>query len=420
MKILLIDNFFYRRGGAEVVFLNTGELLTAKGHNVSYFSRKWDKNLATPYEKYFCEGLDLHSKGYRNKLKELVNFFYNREASKKLEKLIIDEKPDIAHIHLFFGGISPSIFKILKKYNIPIVHTVHDYRMVCPAYTFKDGHNKICERCKGQKFYQCFFHKCSKGNYLLSFIMTLEMYFRNLFLNPVKNIDSFMFVSKFAYDIHLKYNNFFSKRECTVMYNFQDESVIKEVDRNIKTFQGKYLFFGRLSYEKGIKTLIQAFAQRPNLSLNIIGTGPLKEDFENYCNENNIKNINFLGFKSGSELFQLIKKSKFVCVPSEWYENNPMTIIEAYTLRVPVIGSRIGGISEIIVTDQTGYLFEAGNIKSLLAVIDKAESLDQKQYEEMKSKAEEFAEEHFNKEIYYKKLITLYNHTINSYKHKQL
>lgn len=416
MKVLLIDNYFYRKGGAEVVFLNTGELLRAAGHEVVYFSFDWGKNLPCEQSKFFPKGIAVDNRGVKSKIKGAINYFYNFDAARNLEQLIVETKPDVAHLHLFWGAMSPSIFGVLKKHNIPVVHTVHDYRMVCPAYAFKDGKDNICEKCDGGKFYNCLLNKCSKGNVVLSGLMTMEMYFRNAFFHPVKNIDSFMYVSDFCRNKHLQCDKRFEEARSVVMYNFQDASVLANVDALIDTYDSYYLFYGRLSFEKGIKTLIQAIERFPDLKLKIVGTGPLEEELKQFCNEKKLENIEFLGFKSGDELFDLVRRAKFTCVPSEWYENNPMTIIESYTLRTPVIGAAIGGITEIVDNGKTGYLFESGSVDDLARAIGEAESMSVENYNAMKSDVERFANKNFGKENYYAKLMDLYKETISLYK----
>ena len=415
MKVLLIDNFLYRRGGAEVVFLNTGELLKSKGHDVIYFSQQWSENIPSKFEQFYPMGIDAKTSGILKRIQGVGKYFYNRKAANKLEKLIVETKPDIAHAHLFWGGISGSIFRVLKKYNIPIVHTAHDYRMVCPAYAFKNSSNEICEQCVGHKFYHCIKNRCSKGSLLMSILMCLEMYFRNYFLNPIDNIAGFMFVSDFSYNKHIQYEPRFAGKHCVTMYNFQDADVLNSVEKGLATHDSYYLYYGRLSDEKGVPLLIESFADMSGLTLKIVGTGPIENKLKSLCAEKKADNIEFLGYKTGTELFDIIRKAKFVCVPSECYENNPMTIIESYTLRTPVIGSDLGGIVEIIVDGVTGYKFVPSNIASLKNAIGKAEKMTDDEYRMMKDSAEQFAEQHFDKERYYQKLIDLYQYIIANY-----
>lgn len=397
MKVLLINNIFYRKGGSEAVFFNTAELLKKHGHEVVFFSIKREENINCEQETYFPE--------LGGKVNQLKSYFWNTEASRQLEKLIILEKPDIAHAHLFWGLISPSIFEVLRKYHVPLVHTVHDYRMVCPAYTFKNNLGEICEKCGGGHFMNCIKGRCGKGSILQSMLMTLEMYFRNLKHHPVDNINGFVFVSNFAKGKHLQYDKKFHKANVITLYNYTTPIL-----EPIKEKKNYILYYGRLSYEKGIPTLIEAVAKYPELNLKVIGTGPIEADLNNRFTSPNIK---FLGYLSGRELFELVRDAKFVCVPSEWYENNPMTIVEAYSLGTPVIGANIGGIPEIIVERKTGYLFESGNVSDLERAISLSITLTGEQYEAMAKAAYEFYKQNFSEEHHYEELIKFYQSVIN-------
>lgn len=409
MKILLIDNFFYRRGGAEVVFLNTGELLTKHGHEVIYFSQRWKKNTSSQYSVYFPEGNDFSSRSFRQRIWGLISYFYNFRAAKKLRQLLIRYKPDIAHIHLFWGGLSPSILKVLKEFNVPIVHTVHDYRMVCPAYTFKDGKNRVCEQCKGRRFYQCFRNKCSKGNRLQSCMMAFEMYIREQFFSPLRYIDYFVFVSQFSLKKHIEHYPGFQFVKKSVLYNFHDaKGAIDKLDN----YDCYYLYYGRLSSEKGLHTLIQAIGILKDVRLKIVGVGPLEEELISICRLHNYENIEFMGFKSGQELFSLVANAKFVCLPAEWYENNPMTIIESYFQGVPVIASRIGGITEIVDDGVTGFLHDPSNIDSLVDVLRKSVNLSGDEYAAMSRSAYSFALSRFESEKHYQALMSIYESLI--------
>ncbi len=418
MKVLLIDNFHYRRGGAEVVYLNTGDMLKLHGHSVIYFSQAWKQNLPCLSEDYFPKGIDSNSEhSFLRRIQGIANYFYNIDASRRLEKFIENEKPDIAHIHLFWGGLSPSILKVLKKKHIPIVHTAHDYRMVCPGYTFKDGKGSICEVCRAGHFMSCITRRCAKGNFLMSVIMTAEMYFRNHFFHPAKYISSFIFVSKFSLQKHIQHDKRFAETNNIVMYNFSNEDVAAKARSVVSdTYKNYYLFYGRLSFEKGISTLIDAFSENRNIHLKIVGTGPLEKQLKSKCNKFRLDNIEFVGYKTGKDLYDIVKNAKYVCVASECYENNPMTIVESYTLSTPVIGASIGGITEIVNDGISGFLFESGNVNSLSKVIKKAENLGRTDYQTMKNAAKQFADTYFNPDNYYNVLIDLYSKTLSGNK----
>jgi glycosyltransferase involved in cell wall biosynthesis len=412
MRILQINNCHYRRGGADVVYLNTGEILEKYGHQVSYLSIDDENNIMSDYNKYFIKKKVQIKDNLIIKFFNFKNYFYNKQAAKNIEKLILTEKPEIAHIHLYLGGLTSSILPKLKKHRVPIVYTAHDYRMVCPSYTFLSGNSKICEDCKGRKFYNCTLNRCSKNNLIQSFIMTLEMYYRNLFFNPANYIRGFIFVSQFAKDKHYKYFEKIRDIDNIVLYNSS------KIKKNIcETVNEKYfLFYGRLSYEKGLKTLVTAFSKLSNIKLKIVGTGPLLEFISDYIESNNIKNIDSIGFLSGDELVNMVKNAYFVIVPSEWYENNPMTIVESYSYGTPVIGANIGGIPEIIQNDKTGYTFKSRDIDDLILKIKLANSLSKENYLTFCNNAYKFSENNFDEDSYYIKLMNFYNEIIKSNK----
>ena len=407
MKFLLINNRHFPGGGTETVYFNMATLLREAGHEVVFFSFQDCKNIPCNQDPFF-----LHKGG---KIKQLLHYFYNKEAARKLDLLLKKEQPEIAHLHLFWGGMSPSILVVLKKHKIPIVHTVHEYRMICPAYLFKDGNGRLCERCKGGRFYQCTIHRCSKGSFIESFIMTMEIYFRNKFFHPANYINGFIFVSNFTRNKHIEFDRRFLKANLEVMYNFPNEIIHSLSKRLPDTFNSYYLYYGRLSGEKGIATLIRAFEKFPQLQLKIVGNGPLEAEMKQLCSDKGIANIEFLGFKTGKDLFELVANAKYVCVPSECYENNPMTIVESYTLCTPVIGAELGGIAEIVEDERTGFLFRSGSVDSLSKAISSAEELERARYLSQKINAFSFAEKNFNRNNYLIKLLEFYNNVIKDY-----
>lgn len=405
MKILLIDVYNFNKGGAETVCFNTGKLLEERGHKVVYFTLKWAQNKPSPFSKYFPESKETRD-GPLKLVKNLINYFFHIEASKKIEQLILNEKPELAHIHLMWGQITPSIFPVLKKYHIPILFTVHDYRIVCPAYTFRDGSGRVCEDCQGKYFYKCFTHTCCKGSKLMSAVMASEQYFRNAFFNPSKYIDGFIYVSNFAKNIQEKYMPELKLKRNITLYNFS--TTISSKSKEIPQAR-YYLFFGRLSYEKGIKTLLEAFKDLPQYKIKVAGIGPKEMELKTFTVANGMQNVEFLGYKQGKELEDLVNNAYFVITPSEWYENNPMTIIESYSVGTPVIGARIGGIPEIVVDGQTGFLFESGNVDDLREKLILTDKLNGCEYSELSANTIRFANENLSKDIYWEKLKGFYN-----------
>ena len=173
-----------------------------------------------------------------------------------------------------------------------------------------------------------------------------------------------------------------------------------------------FLYFGRLSYEKGVRTLLEAFKDLPECKLKVVGTGPIEDGLKEFVCTYGMKNVEFLGYKRGKELKDLVANAYFVIVPSEWYENNPMTIIEAYSVGTPVIGAKIGGIPEIVVEGETGFQFESGNADNLRSKVVIADGLTADEYTNQSTGALKFAHENLSLENYYPRLIAFYNQFI--------
>jgi len=401
MKILLINNQHYLMGGAHRVYLNTGQLLEDNGHDVAYFSTFEDKTLDSKYKDYFVPSIDFKKLRLAQKIKVFPYFLYNKKIYKAVTRIVHDFKPDIAHVHLFYGGLTVSLLKALKDNNVPIVHSVHDYKLICPAYTFLDSKNNICEKCKNGFFINCTLRRCSKGSFFNSLVFTIEAYYWKWKYNPAKLIDHFIFVSKFIRDKHIEFNKVYENKN-SVLYNFNKSDIVVN-----KTIYGDYLFyFGRLSHEKGLRTLLKAVSET-NVKLIIAGTGPLEFIVKDFASNNS--NINYVGFKNGNELNNLILNSSYVVVPSEWYENNPMTIVESFSLKKAVIGARIGGIPELVHENKTGFLFKAGSEDDLKRAINKAVNIKEEDYICMSENVKKIASDFFDIDYHYKKLISIYN-----------
>ncbi|MBU2494426.1 MAG: glycosyltransferase [Bacteroidetes bacterium] len=391
MKILQINNNHYKLGGAEVVYLNTIQLLEKYNNLVISLSRDSKNNLNIASKEYFIPDSN-----------NLVNKFYSRKAAKLIDIIVQNEKPHIAHIHNIIGGITFSVLSSLKKHNIPIIATIHDFRLMCPVYVFMNGKKEICEQCKGGKYFNCIINNCAPEGISKSILVSIESYIRDYVL-PFQNlIDRFIFVSSFTKKKFLEvYPEIESKSD--VIYNFSD----KPTDRRI--IRGNYfLFFGRLSYEKGITTLLKTFNDNPMLKLKIIGDGPLKYIVENNKNTN----VEYLGYKSGKDLEDLISNSSFVIVPSECYENNPLTIVESYSMSKPVISSLLGGIKEIVVNEVTGFTFKHRESGNLGEVLLKAERISDSKYNLISQNAFEFYNNNFTKELYIQKLLEVYKKSV--------
>ena len=415
-KVLLINNCHYRRGGADVVYLNTGNLLKKNGHEVFYFSLIDEKNIKSFFDSYFVKKINFLKLSIIKKLINFHSFFYYFKSRNKLKSLIKDFRPDVAHVHFYKGGLTSSIFKVLKDENIPIVFTAHDFGLVDPHNVLLDGNFKIYEKTITHGPFYCVIGKSNRNSFFLSLISYLEYKFHNLIFPFDQIFNQIIVVSKFSQN-KLGESKFFNFNTIK-LYNFFPE--IKQVSPSV--IKGEYfLFFGRLSKEKGFETLFNLWSKMNfNIKLKVAGTFDASIHNENSVDISKIdsKLIEFVGFKEGKDLEKLIKNSSFVIVPSECYENNPLSIIESYALGKPVIGSDIGGVSEIILHDKTGYLFKMGDQASLRKYILKSVNISNDDYFRMSFNAREFALKNFNPKNHYESLTKIYNKTIKDYEKK--
>lgn len=409
MRVLQINNCHYRRGGADVVYLNTGELLESFGNEVYYFSQKNEKNISIENEKYFIEEIDFFNKSKIEKIISLPRFFYSKEASNKLEVLIKKVAPQIAHIHTYKGTLTPSILKKLKEYSIPVVITLHDYGLLCPHNSFLNGKGQICTKCLDtSNSLNGVINRCNRNSIVYSTISVLE-YSVHKYLFPFeKYFNHLIAVSKFGFGMHLKKKEFQNK--ISHIYNFVNT---KEIKPNFE--KGNYfLYYGRLSEEKGILTLLKAWSKlNKNISLKIAGDGPLKETLLEFIEENSLRSVEYIGFKQKKELFDVISKCSFSIIPSECFENNPLAVIESYALGKPVIGANVGGIPEIIDNENTGYVFEMKNAIDLADKITKASLISDKEYLKVSKAARLFSEKNFSEKEHYSKLMSLYDNLVS-------
>jgi glycosyltransferase involved in cell wall biosynthesis len=408
-RILLINNCHYRRGGADVVYLNTGDLLESKGHDVAYFSTKSQYNYPTPYSDFFVRDIDALKLNFVEQLLYMPRKLYSWESHRNLKKVINHFKPDLAHIHLYKGGLTASILPVLRRKKIPVIITLHDYSLLCPRNIMIDGDGKICERCLTATRLNCIYHRCNRKNLYYSIVNYVEFVLNNNILKPKNYFNKIICVSKFNYLKHQSHPLF--NERFLHLYNFYP--LLSQ--SNPKTIKGSYfLFYGRLAPEKGVMTLINTWKRLGDAArLKIIGEGIMSGQIKAEIKDNNLTNIEFLGFRKGEELFRYIRDASFILVPSEWYENNPLTIVEAYSVGKPVIGSNIGGISELIMEGKTGFLFNMGNSNEFELKIRQATQLSDAHYLEMSEAAYGFARDKFSEMTHYRDLLNIYNDVLN-------
>ena len=407
MKILLINKALYPKGGDAISMIDTGNLLSSKGHEIIFWGMAHPFNPQYSHQDYFIPSIDYNNpRGIWWQVKMAVNMLYSVEAKRNIEKLIKIEKPDVVHLNNFAHQISPSILPVFKKYRIPVVMTMHDYKLVCPIYTML-LHGKPCERCKNGRYYQCLMNKCTKNSYLKSFLNTAEMYMHHSIMHIYDLIDVYISPSKF---LKTKCEEMGFRGKIIYLPNFVS---VEEYIPQYEWVENSIVYFGRLSKEKGLFTLIDAVKNIASVTLKIIGEGPIKENLELKVRNEKITNVRFFGYKTGRELNEEVRRAMFVVCPSEWYENNPRTIIEGFALGKCVIGSKVGGIPELVQDNETGLTFEQGSSEELrtkiLYLLNKRNDVIT-----MGEKARKLVEKKFNKEIHYKCLMEIYRNIVTN------
>lgn len=391
MKILLANKFYYRRGGDCIYMLNLEMLLKAHGHEVAVFAMDYPENLDTPWKKYFPKNM--------SKLMAFTRPFGSHEVKSKFKKLLDDFKPDVVHLNNVHTQLSPVMAELAHQRGIKVVWTLHDYKLLCSRYDCLKNGNTICETCFNGDKKACLDNKCMKGSKLASFIGYKEAVTWNRERLEACT-DVFICPSQFMADKMVQGG--FSKSKMRTLCNFIDVEKCKYAPTDgmdntdpvvLPKKEDYYCFIGRLSHEKGAKTLIEAANQLP-YKLVIIGGGPLMDELKSVAHTN----IEFVGFKQWDDIKQLVGKARFSVIPSEWYENNPLSVIEAQCLGTPVLGANIGGIPEL-----TDYTFSSGNIADLKTKIEKMwnSELD---YQQIASDAQH----RYDAETYYDKLINIY------------
>ena len=400
MKILLVNKFHYLNGGSEKYYFELGKLLKEHGNEVAYFSMKDDRNIKTGDKEYFVEKIDLNT---GSKLKAL-DVIYSKENYKKMQEAIDDFKPDIVHLNNFQRQLSASIVDCCKKNNIPMVFTAHDMQAICPASAMLYKGN-ICGDCIENGYSSCIKKSCIKDSKLKSILGVLEAkYYRK---NSIYSKIDFIitpseFLKKQLIKGKIKYNRI------ETIYNFVIDA---NEEKNIN--DEKYAFyFGRLSIEKGILNVLKSIKQLNSGKLFIAGEGPEKENIEKFIKENNLEDrVKMVGYLKQEQVKEYIKKSRFVVVPSIWYENCPYSILETMEIGKPIIGSKIGGIPELIEDKKNGFVYEYNDINELA---EKMKILfDDNEIANQQGKmSRKLYKEKYSENIYYNKILKIYTNLI--------
>lgn len=383
MKILQVNKFFHLVGGAERYMFVIRNILKAHGHEVMDFSIADEKNEPSAYDEYFLPHLDL--KVYSSifdRIKKVFHTIYSPSAARCLEMMIQERGiPDVAHLHNFNYHLTPSIIKVLHKYNIPIVWTIHCFKMVKPLYY------KSSDRQNGEQ------------SRMIRFFMWLEFFIHTKITKQCFKIDRYVPSSKFL--ARLAVDEGFPIQRMRQLYNVIENGILPASQPK----GDYYVYVGRLVPEKGIRLLLKAFKQMPERSLKIIGHGLLSDEVQSFIRDNNSTNIEFVGSKFGDELKTIISLSKGLILPSVHIDNNPLVILEAMSLGRPVIASNLGGIPEMVEDGVDGVLFSPSKEDELILAVNRLEKLN---FKTLSDNALARFERSVNKEEHCRSLMEIY------------
>lgn len=395
MKILMVNKFLSPVGGAETYMITLGKALEKLGNEVQFFGMDSEDRQVGNNAEIYTDNIDFRHASALKKLEYSLKSIYSKEAKRKIGAVLDDFKPDVVHLNNINFQLTPAIIYEIKKRGIPIVQTLHDVQLACPCHRFYIEHEqKICMLCESGNYLNCIKHKCVHNSFAKSIPAAIESYYYHS-KGTYRLIDKFICPSRFMANTAQKAG--IDKSKTIVLHNFSDKKAASTADYSGKPY---VLYFGRLSVEKGIGTLVQAAKELSDILFVFAGTGPL----EYLCK--GVPNIKYVGFKSGKELSDLIQNARFSICPSECHENCPMTVAESISLGTPVIGSDLGGIPELIENGKTGLVFKAGNKNSLKAAIKQLYSNDQL----LSGMVESCRSESFNNiEKYTERLLEIYS-----------
>jgi glycosyltransferase involved in cell wall biosynthesis len=390
-------------GGAERYMFEWSKILERKDHEVVPFSMEHPRNEKTDYSNYFVNNVDFTGDtSFYSKFKTGLRTIYSIEARKKLKTLIKDTKPDIAHVNAFCYQLTPSILYAMRETGIPIICRTPEYKFICPNQRlFNLYTGKICEDCKGGRYYKALSNRCIKNSFYASLLGCVDAYLNKWLKTYEKIVDLIITPSRFMHEKMIEFGmeadkivhipNFIEVENYRPNYGFKDYIV----------------YFGGLLPNKGLETLLRAMKLLEEIELKIIGEGEVGEQLKQKVEREKIGNVNFMGYKSGDKLISLIRESMFTVLPSEMYENCPFSVLESLALGKPVIGANIGGIPELIEDEVDGLIFEPKNVEDLAEKI-KYLSDHKDILPEMGIKGRKKIEERYNSEIYYEKMIKIY------------
>lgn len=393
MKVLLV-HCFYRSSapsGEDSVYRNEKKLLEDNGYKV------------ITYEKF---NDDLNNNSFFKKIAAGFEFIWSLQAFREITEIIKNEKPDIAHFHNIFPQISTSAYLACKKNGVPVIQTLHNFRYICPAGLLQRN-SKPCEKCIDKSLVFSLIHKCYRNSYIATLPMAAMIGFNKATDSFSKNVNRYIALTNFGKSRFIAGG--FPQEKICVKPNF-----INHIENNEHHLGEYVLYVGRLTQEKGVMTLIEACKKTKHIPLKIVGDGELRSKLESISIQYDL-NVEFLGYQNKDFVMSMLKKSRFLVLPSECYEGFPVTVVEAFASGKPVVGSKIGSLDEIIEENITGSKFTFGSSDALADCIQNMwEDIDK--LKTMSENARFSFENKYNPSINFSILSSIYNDAITEHK----
>lgn len=349
MKIVQANKFYFPKGGADIYALQLSDLLRAHGHEVIPFAMRHRENLPTPYEKYFVSEVDLRKReGWWRDAKKAARIMYSLEARAKFARLLYDTKPDVIHIHNIYHQLSPSVLHAAAAARVPVVMTVHDYKLFNPNYSMFGHGGEVCDHARGGRYWETMRYNCM-GSFGASATLALEAYIHAWLGTYRKHVARFIAPSSFMIDFAV--DRGWERSRFVRIPNF-----VRPMRPPQKRGKECILYVGRLSAEKGLRYLLEAAKMVSPIPIVLAGRGHEEDQLRSFAGELGLRNVTFAGFKKGAELWGMIAGARAVVLPTVSYENAPLAVLEAQMLGKVVIATRVGGIPELVSDGENGVL----------------------------------------------------------------
>ena len=394
MKILLAHTFYRSSApsGEDLVYRNERALLEQAGFTV------------IPYERH-NDDLDDSSLWKRVRLGQ--GSIWSRRTWREVSDLLTSERPDLVHVHNTFPQLTPSIYRACRDQGVPVVQTLHNFRLICPqAMLARQG--RTCVDCLGGSLWPALRHRCYRGSLAatLAQVLTLTV---NRGLGSYGLVDQYLALTRFA--MNKLVEGGIPVRRLTVKPNFLPDPPEPGAGNG-----GYALFVGRLSAEKGVRTLLTAWRKNLGLPLRIYGTGPLETELRALVEQERLP-VEFCGFGDRQQIYAAMREAAMLVVPSEWYEGFPMVVLEALACGTPVVASRIGSLGEVVVEGITGIHFAPGNANALAAAIVRLKT-DQRLLSAMRNRCRLHFEHHYTADQALTTLTDVYTAVIRNSRRK--